>query len=189
MKHESRIADEQRTGHASFTRKYSIGYRNCSACKAETPDPPQTVIDALCAKNSTVSTVWPGDQWTPAGWVKLDGSWLCDDCSRAVNAFLQRRAGAQVRAGEAHPDHLAGNHALLRGNVATALELAQDALLTGKPPEPFVDDHFVARGEQYRWRLPGGAPEIFASAEHARLHWFRRRIGEIITALTGKITE
>lgn len=186
----TRIADGHRTGHASYEVKYAIGYHNCYACKKETPDPPQSHLDAEARAGLKSRTIWPFDSpndggWHPAGWMHIpDLGHLCDDCARAVTSLLAAR---RKRKGADPQD--ASDIELLKKNVAAALVLAEEGLLSAFPPpaELNTNRHGNAPSD-YPYRMPG-SPYVFRTREDYRFSALRVRIRDIKNALEGVPSE
>jgi hypothetical protein len=172
----TRISDGTYRGNASWSREYAIGYHNCTACNAETPGPPQDVLDNLARHHSTVSTVWPFEHWQPAGWMKIGPEYgeICPACSRAVMTLLKNRPS------EVRPN----DHAIVESAMARAIYLADDALLSANPPppEPYKENEF---GTGYRYKHPG-TDYVYRSIADYHMGWMRERIRQIRSVLTGK---
>lgn len=134
----TRIADGTRTAHVAYTKEYAIGYHNCYACKAETPAPPQAVLDKLALEGVT-STIWPFEQWHPPGWIEIrEWGHICDNCARAVAELLKGRRAPQ-------PHTAADDFERLRECASHATALATEALMTDFPPRPtseYLADHW-----------------------------------------------
>ena len=170
----TRIGDGTSLGHASWSRAYAIGYRNCTACGAETPGPPQKILDDLARDQSTISTVWPFDHWKPAGWTDIpDYGQICPACSRAVMTLLRTR-----------PHEVSPIDDAIESAIARALYLADDALLAGNPPppEPYKENEF---GTGYKYKHPG-TDYVYRSLADYHMGWMRERIRQIRSVLTGK---
>jgi hypothetical protein len=170
----TRISDESKTGHAAFTVKYSIGFHNCQACSVETPEPPQEVLDGLCAKGVD-GTIWPHDAWEVPGWTEIRGyGWICDRCSRAVMGLLASR-GRQVSPRDQ------GDLARLEECARRAVALAKEAQLRDFPPHPLP----YSGGEGYRYMHPARS-SIYFTLDDYRQGALRERIREIEAALLGR---
>lgn len=176
------IADEPRVGHASYEIKYTIGYRNCYACRKETPSPPQSHLDELARRGVPSKTIWPFDGgWNPPGWMDIrELGQICDDCARAVTSLLSAR---RARKGADAQD--ASDAEILKKNAGAALELATEGLLTTYPPPP---EFLTGAASSYPYKVPG-SPHAFRTHDDYRLGMLRGRIRAIRDALLGKPPE
>lgn len=97
----TRIADGTRAVSWTESRTIAIGHHSCSWCGAETPTPTDAdIVDFMRSVDGRPSTIWPGDDWKPAGWLYIDGEWFCPACAKARARALERARQA-CRPGEA----------------------------------------------------------------------------------------
>lgn len=183
----TRIVDGTKAGHASWSHEYAIGVHNCTACKVETPGPPQRVLDDLAALRSSISTVWPFEHWQPNGWMDIrDYGHICPACSRAVMDLLGQRSRLASSIADCDPIRddnvdrsIARDLKLLESNFALALALVSEGLRADFPPPPEVSGDV-----QYRYKSPGG--NAFMSIADYNMGALRERIRAIGNALRGK---
>lgn len=174
----TRIAAGQRVGHAAWSCAYAIGFMTCRACRTETPEPPQKILDDLAAKQSTISTVWPFEHWQVPGWIDIhDYGHICDRCARAVMSLLSAR-----RTRESNPSD--GDMTLLEVTVHRAIELADEGLLAAFPPpsRPYEEG---SCGDGYRYQHPTKS-YVYRTLEDYRAGMLRDQIRQIRAALQGR---
>lgn len=161
-------------GSARHESEYAIGYHTCAGCDRETPPPPQHVADRLAGAHSTISTIWPFDQWHPPGWIHVsEVGHVCDRCARAVLRLLRLRKEKPV-------DDVDSDQQILEQNIRAAIDLAHDGLLTAFPPAPVMKENLSSR---FGHRTLSYVWETYADYRQGVL---RHRIRQIHNVLLGK---
>ena len=86
------------TGRLTLERQFGIGRVRCDGCRALTPRPPQSVVDALVERRGRdcACYIWPFDhesKWHPDGWVLLSvdnkRKEYCPECAAKITGALE----------------------------------------------------------------------------------------------------